>query len=433
MNDFFLPLFLVLIAITSTAVIRFRFDFMQPSVIVAAMMTLSTFFSLLMIEQWQLSMSINGFVLITSSVLAFVVGGMFAQRCLERPAMQIDTDFCYAIGNWKLRLTVIFMLTMVALNIQSIYELSILHGNQSGYSNMLATLRPLIERNELVFDRWISYRNQIAQMIACVFWYFFAFNMIFARVNQPKLLLPVLCYIPFPILTTARLAMFFFAAYLITVSVFLYQKKHQFTLKSKLNALKYLLGSGAIFIAVFFLIGMLMGKTVSTERTPFIILAHYVGLSIPALDVLTHQTVIETTGVGAHSLHGVYRVLQKFDEDLPTVPLFDPFVRFVGIDTNVYTALGHYFLDFGYLGTILIMWILGASYTLFYLFVKRREKNFALPLILYGVFCYPLFLSSISERVFFDFLSTTPIYAIILLLICKKIFFREVKCRCSND
>ena len=427
MFDWLLPLFITLIAILVAAVSRFRFDFMQPCVIVVGMMTLSTLFALLTSEMWQLKMSVEGFLLIALSMLAFLGGSRFARRCFgnDDSLPPLETARVYKVSPIKMMLTLALMLAMFWCNLQTIYALSIEYGNTEGYFGMIRTIRPFIERNELVFDRWISYRNQIAQAIAYVFFYMFAYNRICARVRSLHLLLPVAFYMPFPILSTARLAVFFPAIYIIAVTIILYQKRNRFMPAAKFNAMKYLIGGGIVFIAIFFVMGALTGKTISDRRTPFIILAHYIGLSIPALDALVHQSIVETAYIGSHSLHGIYRALQKIDPTAPSVPLFDPLVRFADIDTNVYTALGHYFIDFGFVGTVLIMWILGAFYTFFYNAVKRRQKNFALLLMCYGAFCYPLFLISISERVFFDLLGTTSIYTLTLLFLSKKIFCND--------
>ena len=426
MDDRFLLLFVVLLAMLVAATVRCKFDFLEPRIIAVGMMTLSTFFALLTSEMWQFGMSVEGFLLIIGAMLAFCFGSRFAGRCFDDSDKLAPSDVAraYEVSPLKMTVTIALMLAMFWCNLQTIYELSVEYGNSGGYADMIRTLRPLIEQNELVFSRWISYRNQLAQAIAYVFFYMFAYNRIFAGVNRLQLLVPVACYIPFPILSTARMAVFFLAIYMIVVTLILYQKRNRFELPAKLNAVKYLIGGGIMFIAIFFVMGALTGKTISGERTPFIILAHYIGLSIPALDALIHQSIVETPYIGSHSLHGIYRALQKIDPSAPSVPLFDPLVHFVGIDTNVYTSLGHYFLDFGIVGTVIIMWILGAVYTFFYSAIKRRQSNFALMLMCYGAFCYPLFLISISERVFFDLLGTTSIYTLTLLFLSKKIFLR---------
>ena len=71
----------------------------------------------------------------------------------------------------------------------------------------------------------------------------------------------------------------------------------------------------------------------------------------------------------------------------------------------------------------LILWSFGAIYSFAYRFVRARET--ALPLMFYGFCAYPLFLSSIDERVMLDFAGTTPIYILMLLFLTDKIFLKR--------
>ena len=105
------------------------------------------------------------------------------------------------------------------------------------------------------------------------------------------------------------------------------------------------------------------------------------------------------------------------------MPLFLPFVTFNGIDTNVYTAEARYIWDYGWLGMTLILWSFGAIYAFAYRYVSERSAAF--PLMFYGFCAYPLFLSSIDERVMLDLFGTTPVYVFILLWLSGKIFFER--------
>ena len=433
MVDFLLPLLAMLFVILLATVLYFRFDFMQPSVLVVGMMTVSAFMASAMAFRWKLSMGFEGFLLITLSMLAFVGGGVFARWCFDGESTPPDShaDYFFDVEGWKIFLTLVVMAILLWFNFQTVYDLSIECGNKEGYLKMIRTLRPFVERNELSFGRWFNYRMQIAQLVAYVFVYMFWFNAIYSSRGRLDLryLLPPLIYLPFTLLNTGRVTMFCFVVYALTVAIILYQKKHRYNLNARLKSGGCLFGGGIGFIAIFFMMGTLTGKIISAKRTMFIILAHYIGLSIPAFGELSDSSMAETDLIGSHTLHGVYRALQKFDPSFPSVPLFDPFVYFNGIDTNVYTIMGHYLLDYGRVGMILIMWILGVIYSFAYQYVKHKSINIEMPVMLYGYFAYPLFMSSIDERVLMDFLSTTPIYTVLLLLLYRALFFNRIECR----
>lgn len=56
---------------------------------------------------------------------------------------------------------------------------------------------------------------------------------------------------------------------------------------------------------------------------------------------------------------GIYNNLNSLGADLPKVKAFLPFVDFGGINTNVYSIAGRYILDYGFVGMVLLMSILG--------------------------------------------------------------------------
>lgn len=68
--------------------------------------------------------------------------------------------------------------------------------------------------------------------------------------------------------------------------------------------------------------GYLSGKVTSSTRTPFIILSHYLGLSVPAFDVIYHQLPVENSLIGSNLLVSVYRNLNFLGFNLPDVEIF---------------------------------------------------------------------------------------------------------------
>lgn len=420
MLDFSLPLLIVLIAILAAALIRFRFDFMQPSIIFVAALTFSVVMSMLFAERWMLHVGVKTFFCLTLAALAFALGNFFADLCsrTSRPSIEAKK---IRIGSAKIFFVLILMSGLLYFNFLESYEMAIELGNEEGLDGlgeMIRINRAAIEAQEATFSRWSNYRSTLAQAITYTFLYAFLHNLIFARSIGLRYLLPLLLYIPMLILNTGRMGLLCLIVYAAVVASILAQRRSSRPI-DRLATLKALLGAGVIFAALFMLMGVFTGKTISEDRTPAVIIAHYAGLSIPALDVVLNRELVETPLIGSMTLHGVYRALNTIGISMPNVPLFLPFVSFNSIDTNVYTAEARYVHDYGWLGMILILWSFGAIYSFAYRAV--RDRSGALPLMYYGFAAYPLFLSSIDERVMLDLLSTTPIYVLILLLLSKTI------------
>ena len=420
MVDFFMPLFAVLIVILSATLIYFRADFMQPSVIFVGTLTLSVSMAMLFADKWCLTVGFQTFLCLTMAATAFVLGNVFADRCSQSNSQPSGSTVELQIGVIKIFFALILMAALLYYNFLESFEMAEELGGKGGFSEMIRVNRQAIEAQIAAFSRWTSYRNMIAQAITYSFLYVFFHNLTTSRAVGLRYLLPLIFYIPMLILNTGRMGLLCLVVYAVVVATIIYQRRQPQSLGSRLSTAKALLGAGIIFAALFMLMGIFTGKTVSADRTPLVILAHYAGLSIPALDVFLNRELVETTMIGSHTLHGIYRTLGTLGFDLPRVPLFLPFVTFNGIDTNVYTAEARYIQDYGWIGMALILWSFGALYSFAYRYVCERSS--VLPLMFYGFCAYPLFLSSIDERVMLDLFSTTPIYVLILLWLSDKIF-----------
>ena len=420
MVDFFMPLFAVLIVILSATLIYFRADFMQPSVIFVGTLTLSVSMAMLFADKWCLTVGFQTFLCLTMAATAFVLGNVFADRCSQSNSQPSGSTVELQIGVIKIFFALILMAALLYYNFLESFEMAEELGSKGGFSEMIRVNRQAIEAQIAAFSRWTSYRNMIAQAITYSFLYVFFHNLTTSRAVGLRYLLPLIFYIPMLILNTGRMGLLCLVVYAVVVATIIYQRRQPQSLGSRLSTAKALLGAGIIFAALFMLMGIFTGKTVSADRTPLVILAHYAGLSIPALDVFLNRELVETTMIGSHTLHGIYRTLGTLGFDLPRVPLFLPFVTFNGIDTNVYTAEARYIQDYGWIGMALILWSFGALYSFAYRYVCERSS--VLPLMFYGFCAYPLFLSSIDERVMLDLFSTTPIYVLILLWLSDKIF-----------
>lgn len=433
MTDFFLPLLTILIFLLTFLIIYSKFDFLEPSVLVVGMMTVSSFMAFIAAERWGLQISFKGFVFIILILLTFFAGSFFARKCFKdnQEPIEKDSHHAYNISFASVFAVSCLMLLMLYYNIERLHAISLLYGNiegPMGYLNMIRVVRPLLESGELPsFGFVFGVFFNLSRLIAYIFIYLFAYNLLYSKANRAdfRLLIPILLEIPFQILTTGRLGLFIVVVYTLTVSLILYQKGNNYSFKSKMNSLKVMTAGGLLFVIAFLLMGMLTWKGVSEDRGPLIILSHYVGLSVPALDSLTAMTIPESPYVGSHTLQGAYRFLHSVLPSIPAVDAFLPFVQYNGIDTNVFTMFGQYLMDYGYIGAIALSWIFGFIYTACYTRVKYSDEHIEIPIIMYGYLAYPLFLCSISERFFMDFTNTAGAFAVLLFILIKIIFSKR--------
>lgn len=413
----------ILFLITGGLLYRFRFDILQPSILMSTSMMLSVFFAAVNTERWQLGFSMTSVMILSLGISAFAIGNLNVKNNIYKNVIpkKLQKPIYY---NWGIDIyfSMIIMLSLAILSFQEIYGLSKTLGNTEGIFNIIKTVRPAIEFQSLKLSRWMYYRQYVAMGVSYVYIYMFLNNMIYFKWSNSNIILlfPVIFYIPFMIFTTGRMSMISFFIYFATVGIFLYLKKYHFSLKHNVKASLGLVLLSTLAVILFIVMGSLSGKTTSDTRTPFIIISHYLGLSIPAFDYGYHRVGVENNLIGSHLFTSIYRMLDFLGFDFPNVKIFLPFTEFNGINTNVYTAEWRYVKDFGITGMMAIMWLLGVFYSTFYNWLKYSETEIY-GLLLYGTISYPLFLSSIDERFFLDLFGTSIIYIALVLFVTKKI------------
>lgn len=177
---------------------------------------------------------------------------------------------------------------------------------------------------------------------------------------------------------------------------------------------------GVIFLSFFFALGTLSGKVSAGGRSVYEILVHYMGLSMPAFSVFLEQVRVENAYIGSTTLIGIYNNLNRLGAGLPPVKVFLPFIRFNGIDTNVYTMMARYITDYGFIGMHLIMVFIGMFYVTFYDYIRFVSKKIEwVPY--YGFLPITLFFAMNDERFLSQILSTTTLYNFALFYLIFKI------------
>ena len=411
-------------------VVFFHCDILEPAVVVTGVMTLSAFLAAVTQAMWSYDLTEPGFLWLSASMLAFSAGSIFASWHMGEGRTPKDVPPQDSRGGWHDALALIILTPVLAIlawqSYEEAYALSVSLGNMSGPLGILGTLRPAMEHDGLTFSRWMVYRQVFAQIVAVVSMYIFLRRAIYGRFwwGCCFWLVPVVLDLPFMVLTTGRLAMVSFGIASLVMGAVLYEKKHGSTRRTHLRVLGGTVGAGFLCLVLFLLMGFLTGKGLSADRTPFVVLAHYMGVSIPAFGVVADLPLPETGYPFANTLVGPYRIASYFLPFLPKVDTFLSFVYFDGIDTNVYTTIWRYLLDFGHIGMLVFMALFGGGYTLAYHYVRSHASG-AVAIMLYAVMAYPIFLSSISEHLLFDFGGTTTIYDIVLIFIVSRLLLQK--------
>lgn len=421
-NSFHLLLF-VMAAISISAFVLTNYDILHPFCIVALLMTFSVFLAVLGMSRWNLYMSIDASMVIIGCVLSFGVGSIWSdwtiKRGLSLTKWIYDSEIGYEIKNWKIAYAVLFMIEMACFQYKEVYEASIIYGNTSGIfdlSDMIKIVRHAIEMNQLDYSRWYQYRFILATGIAYCFIYIFFINVFSSQyagvLKNAKILLPVLFDFPFFILSGGRGGVLELFIFTLMVGAILYQRVNSCSLLAKKRTILIFLVCGGLSFIIFLLMGIVTGKVVLGNSDPVRILIHYGGLSLPALSKFLDQVHLESSLIGSHTLVGVYNNLSSLGADLPKVKGFLPFVDFGGINTNVYSIAGRYILDYGIVGMVILMAILGVFYTAFYDIIRFKIKG-TLGIAFYGLVIFPIFFFTNDDFFLSTIVNTAILYKFI--------------------
>lgn len=192
---------------------------------------------------------------------------------------------------------------------------------------------------------------------------------------------------------TAFITLFFGIIYLMKV-------KGQLTAKRFLIIFSVLL----LFIA---LVMIFRGDTNNSDFSIWNYILIYLLSPLPAMDMIINHEILITDGAwGSSTFRFVYRVLDNLDINCTLSFLSDGDPSewvFVPLQTNVYTVLKSFYIDFGVFGILVFATILGLIWGRLY---RLQKKGYAVFVIIYSTLIYSLYVQFFSDY-FFGFFSVT--------------------------
>ena len=428
-------IYLLAASLASILVIAFilsKCDIFSPWVIITACFLNSTCLAMLNVDYWGFTFHLNTCLVILSGVIFFGCGSLFSNSAFKRVPLicyvsfELDMKRCYLFVG----LSTILIAAFSYLSLKELYQVSIQYGNTEGYSNIVRTLRPLIEAKVFDLPRDFAYMSLVGMALSFTFLAIAINNIITQRRKIKNLifLIPFIAYIPMILLSTGRLAFLHAILFSIVIGGILYQKKYGCSKYITIKLLACILGAMILFFICFFLSGHLTGKVITADRTPFVIISHYTGAQIPALDIqLNSYLWNDTNNIGEITLLGLYGNLRHFGFNLPQTSMFLPFIQLNHVTTNVYTSLFRYIHDYGMIGMWVITFTLGIFYTTLYNIIKYKSKSFLL-LMIYAYISLALFLFGHDEIFLTIMVASRNIYLfVIMALLISMLKVRMVK------
>lgn len=408
-------------------------NILNPSVVLNGTFLVSLLFSAFNIKKWGVSFSEETYLIVVLALLFFLVGNLLVKTL----NIKIQKNSEYKVLKISfLKFLVINVILLIGLYkyFKDTYYLSLMAGNPGNLKLMLYYVR---EAKLKFYD--VSKISNLFFMLAQAFAYVSIFYFFFIVINNKfkikkiLILLPAVIYLGFLFLTGGRTGFIYLIVYSINIAFLLSYHKNNYTVRNLKKIVFYLVLSLIIFFIVFSIAGSLKGQLQTKEAIAERI-AIYTGSSIPALnEYINSGKIITNNIIGGNLFFNLYSFLKKLGMEIPNLyaPLY--FTDFeAGYRTNVYSGIIRYINDLGLFGMLLIMLFLGFFYGTFYSFISKRKNAFLL--ILYSMYCYPVYEFVIEERFFMDLFPYGFLYmfafisfAYLILIKDNRIFYNKKK------
>lgn len=376
-------------------------NLLSPSVVLCLAFLLSTFFLILNAKKWGVQISEKTVFIVFMTLITFIFGNLMVYIFKLNNKKNLKGEIVLDIPKISLKLVIIldFLLALGLINfIKNIYELSLIGGNPGGYKDMLYYVR-VAKLNFHDISRLNMNIFYFAKAISYVCLYSFIYLTIFKglKIKNLYLLSPIIFLLTFVVLSAARIDIVYLFIYIITIFVvLLYRRENFHALVNK----KIILGTTlfwVIAVVLFFAAGkLLLGRS---DSNVFSSVSRYTGSSLAALnDFLNNFKGNNNEYFGQNTLFSIYRILKRFNHNIPNFYPSYEFSYFVNMRTNIYSAIRRYIEDYGILGHFFITFFLGMFYGIFFDYtVYDKKKNFLL--IMYATLSFPIYEFSIEERV----------------------------------
>ena len=406
------------------------FDLLSPVIATQSSLTIASILCTIMVKQWQLPMHGSTVILLITAQMVMTLGSLYVAHCLNDRSLvkaNISSQSMNDVYIPMYRQCILWILLGIILGLagHEMYTLAEKAGNKNGILGIASSIRPYImaESSTIKLSRWMAYYQILVQQITYLSIFAFIQRTVFKAWRWANLcyLIPLLFFFPFVYFTTGRILIITLVIFIFTVVGHAMYRKY----KGFAYAKKLLITAGISFVSFFLLfvvLGALFGKGISANKSAFEILAHYAGISLSAFDVILQYQLADSTLIGQTIFVGPYGNLNTLGFDLPKPSIFLFFTYFYNIDTNVYTSLMRYYLDFSLLGMYLFVLLIILIYTILYYLCRQRNS---IPMILaYATFVYPLYLFYVDDRIFIDFFGTQIIYVVVLQFILIKVLYK---------
>ena len=366
--------FVVLLIVLLTAYAAFRGDVTSPSLILVFLFLIGTFFSIVGNFWWNEVFFPFTFIVLLVGIVCVVVGELYGRSLFD---VFYKNKYIFAPPLFYIKSSRIIVLLAAQLIVAFLYYKRLNAMIESigftgefflRYSRMATIDYGLKLGSFFTFFLWVATSGSYASTYFFIA-SFFKKNIV-TRFGKVLLLLSIFVGVFVFVLGAAKFGLL----QLMTIALFTYV---YYSTKTFAQGRLFLLARVLVFvvIALVCINTLTFFRLENTTKNVVDTLCIYAGSSIMGLNSWL-QTDSYSIFFGEETFWGVRKMLNIIIPSIETTKQFDEFTHFFnGSSTNIYTAYRAFFSDFGWMGLILISFLIGMFYSIFYCYVRRSNKD----------------------------------------------------------
>lgn len=423
-------LMIVLFVELILALIITKFDILSPSVVVTAVMTVSSILAIISNSYWQVPIHQNTVLILSSGVFFFIIGDalgafLFVNKTKKRDSLIGPIE----IDNWKIFVICCFGLATLAWHFKFVISNV---GFVTSISQLTSSYRMDVLKGTLdnkmpgLLNRFIKFNMYFAYL----FTYIFVHNYICTKKikNNLKHLIPVAIFFADSIIDAARGYLVNLVIAFVVYYYLINSRLYGWKLRNIFRSIKNIMIVFAIGAVAFTLLGTVVGR--SDEYGIIYRIAQYAGGGIILFDLYLNQPPVLSQIPGEYTFTAMNKYLYRhFNIEKLDYIRFLEFRYHKGYNMgNVYTALRPYHQDYGYVGMVGLVILFAIFFSIFYRSIVNNnfKSNFSFKLYLYGYMANAMFLFSFDDKFFSTYVAPSFITNT-LIMFCLSAFVLNVK------
>lgn len=426
---FYLVLFLLL---ASGAYIEWTlngFEIVSPVSLMLLGLALADVLAMIGCGSWNsYELSFQVFLIIAMGSAALLLGSLFAHHMRvpfmgarsKQLGLLVRTD---SVSIWKYVVLMLLVLVAIVLRVIETYKLAASLGvDTSSYSAAAKAVRTattsIFSVSGMKFGSGYSFiTKQLMKVVSCISYlaaYLFASEIIDHRRRGVifSVALVTECWIYVFISGGRGDVLYQIIAFAVMLFILLVRRGRP---SKQLSKRYFVIGGllGGLLAVGFWASGALVGRKTNSNFIEYI--SFYFGGGIPSLQSILEAGSLADLTPGVRSFYYIFSIPYKFGL-IPEYPIYSiDWIKIGSYTSNIFTGFARYYLDFGWLGLIILSFV--ASFLITTVYRGAKVSSGCFVLVLTGYFSAYAFDFAREEFIFSRFLSMTSIVWLLSLVV----------------